>query len=63
MKITFKCHIETPTGSLTEEYTLDEAETREYEGLTEAKRERWKDQWAETTFLNACSYGTELVEE
>lgn len=63
MKITFKCCIETPTEEIIEEYTLDDAETQKYLALSAAERERWKDDWAETAFLNACSYGTDVVEE
>jgi hypothetical protein len=63
VKVTFKCHIETPTESITEEYMLDAAELTEWQGLTEEEQERWKDTWAETVFLNACSYGTELKVE
>ena len=60
MKVTFRCHIETPTESFTDEYTLDDSETTEWCTLDAAAQERWKDQWAETAFLNACSYGTAL---
>jgi hypothetical protein len=60
VKVTFKCHIETPTESFTDEYELDAEETAEFEKLDAAAQARWKDQWAETAFLNACSYGTAL---
>lgn len=64
MKVTFRCYIETPTESIIEEYTLGDSETAEWCTLSSVQQEKWKDDWAQTAFLNACSYGTALeVEE
>jgi len=63
VKITFKCHIESRTESWTEEYTLDDSETAEWCTLDAAAQEKWKNEWAESVFLNSCSYGTDVVVE
>lgn len=63
MKITFKCYIETPTDAIIEEYTLDDSEMAEWCTLTDADRQKWKDEWAASVFLNSCAYGTDVIIE
>lgn len=56
------CHIETPTDSTTDEYELSAAEEIEWRAMNPSQREGWAGEMANTMFINACSYGTEVVE-
>lgn len=51
--------IETPTGSITEEIELDEAE---WDAIPEKDRDEYLASEASSVFWNACNYGFHLKE-